>query len=112
MHEAAIRRQQDHSAASVSLYVDNIVAADPDWFRRLAVLDHGTLAHVLYHEIAHHIHRAIRLVYKGKEDVADDWSGKLCGNLCRKDYWYVFPLLWLLARAASRIAKRFKRGSR
>jgi hypothetical protein len=100
------------SPASVSLYVDNIVDADPDWFRRLPVLGHGTLAHVLYHEIGHHIHRAIRPIHKGKEDVADDWSGKLWANFCRKHYWYVFPLLWLLARVASPIAKRRKRGSR
>ncbi|HEY6129186.1 MAG TPA: hypothetical protein VIW23_13490 [Candidatus Acidoferrum sp.] len=100
------------SAASVSLYVDNIVESDPDWFRTLPVFGHGTLAHVLYHEIGHHIHRAIRPVYKEKEDVADDWSGRLWGNFCRKHYWYMFPLLWLLARAASPIAKRLKRRTR
>jgi hypothetical protein len=76
------------SPSSVSLYVDNIVSSEPDWFRRLPVMGHGTLARVLYHEIGHHIHRAIRPVYKGKEDVADDWSGKLTGNFYRKHYWF------------------------
>jgi len=93
------------SPASVSLYVDNIVDSDPEWFKRLPVFGHGTLAQVLYHEIGHHIHRAIRPVYKGKEDVANDWSGKLWGNFCRKHYWYVYPLLWLLARVFVPLAK-------
>ena len=100
------------SPASVSLYVDNIVDSDPDWFRRLPVFGHGTLAHVLYHEIGHHIHRTIRPVYKGKEDVANDWSGKLWGNFCRKHYWYIFPFLWLLVHIVSPVAKWFEKRSR
>jgi hypothetical protein len=54
------------SPASVSLHVDNIVDSDPDWFRRLPVFGHGTLAHVLYHEIGHYIHRTTRPVLREK----------------------------------------------
>jgi hypothetical protein len=49
--------------------------------------------HVLFHEIGHHVHHTIRPEYAEKEDVADDWAGKLNANFIRKKYWYALFLL-------------------
>jgi len=48
---------------------------------------------VLFHELGHHIHYTIRPEYAEKEDVADNWAGKLTVNLIRKKYWYLVPLI-------------------
>ncbi len=100
------------SPATVWLYVDNIVEAGSDWWRWVPVLRYTIPAEVLYHEIGHHIHAEHRPVHDGRENVAEDWSGKLWGNFCRKHYWYLFPFLYALARIASPIVKRLKRMKR
>ena len=97
------------SPATVWLYVDNIVEAGATWWNWVPVLRYMIPAEVLYHEIGHHIHTEHRPVHEGRENVAEDWSGKLWGNFCRKHYWYLFPFLYVLARLASPIAKRMKR---
>ncbi len=52
------------------------------------------LGNVLYHELGHHIHDFIRPEYREKEDVADDWKGRLMTNFLRKKYWYaIWPLV-------------------
>src|SRR6266480_7606155 len=100
------------SPATVWLYVDNIVEAGSDWWRWVPVLRYTIPVEVLYHEIGHHIHAEHRPVHDGRENVAEDWSGKLWGNFCRKHYWYLFPFLYALARIASPIVKRLKRMKR
>jgi hypothetical protein len=51
-------------------------------------------AHVLYHEIGHHIHDFIRPEYAEKEGVAERWSTKLMESFLRKRYWYaMWPLI-------------------
>ena len=63
------------------------------------------LAHVLFHEIGHHIHAVHRPVYEGKENVAEDWSGYLSGKFYRRRYWYAQPILyplWALVRLLKR----------
>lgn len=40
-----------------------------------------------------HIHRTIRPEHTEKEDVADEWAGKLKVNFIRKKYWYGLPIL-------------------
>lgn len=100
------------SPATVWLYVDNIVEAGSDWWRWVPVLRYTIPAEVLYHEIGHHIHAEHRPVHDGRENVAEDWSGKLWGNFCRKHYCYLFPFLYALARIASPIVKRLKRMKR
>jgi hypothetical protein len=48
---------------------------------------------VLFHELGHHIHYTIRPEHTEKEDVADNWAGKLTVNLIRKKYSYLVPLI-------------------
>jgi len=51
-------------------------------------------AHVLYHELGHHIHDFVRPEYREKEDVADRWSTRLLEIFLRNQYWYaMWPLV-------------------
>jgi hypothetical protein len=85
------------SPAIIWLYVDNILRSEPDWIWRLPAVRYLPLSTVLYHEIGHHIHAAYKPIYKGKEDVADDWSRKLRRRFFRKRYWYLIPVAYLVS---------------
>ena len=96
------------SQATVWLYVDNICAAESSWWRKVPLLRYMRPSDVLYHEIGHHIHKAHRPEYTEREDVAEDWGRKLWGRFLRKHYWYLFPVLYVLARLLSPLVKLAK----
>jgi hypothetical protein len=95
--------------ASIWLYVDNIVESGIRWWYRVPVLRYAVACDVLHHEIGHHIHKVHRPVYEEKENVAENWSDKLPKNFYRKHYWYIYPLLYVLARILSPIFKLLKK---
>jgi hypothetical protein len=98
------------SQASIVLHVDNILNGMRPWELKAPLLCYEPLATVLYHEIGHHIHAEHKPLYKGKEDVADDWSKKLSGRFYRQHYWYLMPLfypLWFFIKAWKWLSKRF-----
>ena len=99
------------SPATVWLYVDNIVSADPAWVLRTPLLRYARLADVLYHEIGHHIHAVHRPVHEGKENVAEDWSRKLSGRFLRRHYWFLMPILYPLSFAV-KLVRRMKKAIR
>lgn len=77
----------------IELYVDQIyesMQAAPRW---LPMVQELAFADVLFHELGHHIHYEIRPEYREKEEVADDWGGKLFRHYFRSRYWYLVPLL-------------------
>lgn len=96
------------SQAAVWLYVDNICAAESSWWRKVPILRYMRPSDVLYHEIGHHIHKAHRPEHTEREDVAEDWGRKLWGRFMRKHYWYLFPVLYVLARLLSPLVKLAK----
>ena len=63
---------------------------------------------VLYHEIGHHIHKVDRPEHEEREDVAEKWKRKLRVQFFRKHFWYVFPLIYVLAMLFSPFVKRRK----
>ena len=86
------------SPASITLYVDNILASHvPPWITKVPLLRYCDLDTVLFHEIGHHIHAAHIPSYDGKENVAEDWSRTLKRRFFRRNYWYTIPLLYPLA---------------
>ena len=85
------------SRASIVLHVEHILKGVYPGELKTPLLRYTSLAKVLYHEIGHHIHAEHKPVFKGKEDVADDWSGKLSGLFFRKHYWYLMPLFYPLS---------------
>jgi hypothetical protein len=87
-------RQSRDSLPYIELRVDRI-AAD---LRRATFLGATPLreiafGQVLFHELGHHIHSSVRPEHREKEDVADDWAGKLSVNFIRRNYWYLLPIL-------------------
>ena len=103
------RRQTRNHSAYIELRVDKIIR----WIDTVPVsflFRKVLFGYVLFHEIGHHIHHNIRPEYKEKEDVADNWAGKLNGNFVRTRYWYALPFLPLLSAAIKsyRLMKRKK----
>jgi hypothetical protein len=105
-------RAGKNSPGTVWLYVDNIVKAESNWWRRVPLLRFMMPAEVLYHEIGHHIHAVHRPTHEGRENVAEDWGRRLWRGFLRKHYWYLSPFLYVAARAASPVIKRLKRNER
>jgi hypothetical protein len=104
-------RATKSSPATIWLYVDNIVRHEPRWITRVPLLRYMEPSNVLYHEIGHHIHATSKPAYKEREDVAEEWRGKLLGNFASKRYWYLRPLL-LPFSLASRAVRSIKRALR
>ena len=96
------------SQAAVWLYVDNICDAESPWWRKVPILRYMRPSDVLYHEIGHHISKVHRPEHSERENVAEDWSRKLWARFVRKHYWYLFPVLYVLARLLSPLVKLAK----
>ena len=80
--------------AWIEIFVDNALKG---WERglwlRIPLVREGRIGDVLFHEIGHHIHFAIRPEFREKEDVADVWMVRLSTKYLQKR----FPLLrWSL----------------
>jgi hypothetical protein len=77
----------------IELRVDKISAGLRGASVHIPILRAVVFGQVLFHEIGHHIHRAIEPQHREKEDVADRWAGKLNGIAVRQNYWYAMPLI-------------------
>ena len=79
----------------IEIFVDRIIGdIHPRIIIWIPPLRAICFAHVLYHEIGHHIHDFIRPEYSEKEGMADRWSTTLMGSFLRKQYWYaMWPLI-------------------
>jgi hypothetical protein len=78
------------SRAWIELYVDKLAAATGNAW--IPIRGEIVFGHVLFHEIGHHIDATIAPEYREKEDVADDWRGRLMLHFLRNKYWYIWPL--------------------
>ena len=79
--------------AYIELYVDKILAQAPGLILYIPMVRFILIAHVLYHEIGHHLHKTKYPEFKEKEDVAEAWRKKLTKVAFRKRYRYIMPLL-------------------
>ncbi len=64
--------------AWIEIFVDN--AVEPwrrGWWLKLPFVREFVIADVLFHEIGHHIHSAIKPEFREREDVADVWKVRL-----------------------------------
>jgi hypothetical protein len=82
-----------NSRPYIELRVDKILQGLAGLPGRIPLLRDITFGHVLYHELGHHIHNTRRPEYREKEDVADNWAGKLNVEFIRSKYWYLLPLI-------------------
>jgi len=103
------------SEATVTLHVDNIMAAMWPWLLYVPFFRYVVLGGVLFHELGHHIHAAHRPIYDGKENVAEDWGRRLGQKFIRRRYWYLLPILFpmgYLYRLGKRAPAAFRRWKR
>lgn len=95
LYHAARYRQP----AWIEIFVDRIFK-DEKWFwERLRFMRESALSDVVFHEIGHHIHYAVRPERRKKEDVADVWRARLGRSYFQKR----FPLICGLARIVERL---------
>ncbi|MGA8768566.1 MAG: hypothetical protein WB559_16240 [Candidatus Acidiferrales bacterium] len=86
--------------AWIQLFVDKIITTDDLVSRivvRIPLAASVALGEVLYHEIGHHVHKTQRPEYREREDVADDWGRRMSRTFLRARYWYLVPVLKLIA---------------
>jgi hypothetical protein len=75
-----------HSASQgnpawIEIFVDNVLRGwEKGWWLRIPLVREARLSDVLFHEIGHHVHRAVRPEHREKEDVADVWKVRLQRN--------------------------------
>jgi hypothetical protein len=61
--------------AWIQIYVDNILRNwESGWWLHLRFYREMLIGNVLFHELGHHIHYAIRPEHREREDVADVWK--------------------------------------
>ncbi len=83
--------------AWIELFIDKLTVAVSQ-YSWIPFIREVVFAHVLFHEIGHHIHTTVAPEHHEKEDVADSWRGKLTWNFVRKKYWYLVPVRKPLGR--------------
>lgn len=98
--------RRGNSSPWIELRVDKIIEGLKGAPRWLPVAREIVFGHVLFHELGHHIHRTIRPEHTEKEDVADQWAGKLNANFIRRKYWYATPLIVPMAKAYGFMRRR------
>jgi hypothetical protein len=98
------------SPAWIEIFIDQILNLEFGFYQKIPFLREQAFAHVLYHEIGHHIHTVFEPEYREREDVADEWAAKLWWHYyVKKKYWYLLPFLRLLAKLyRSRVYRRFE----
>ena len=75
------------SSAWIEIFVDNALRGwEKGLWLRIPYVREGRLEDVLFHEIGHHIHRAVRPEHREKEDVADVWKVRLGRNYHRQSH--------------------------
>jgi hypothetical protein len=84
-HPAANRNR-----AWIEIFVDNtLLGWEKSRWLRIPFIRESKLSEVLFHEIGHHIHFAVRPEYREKEDVADVWKVRLQRNYDRQRFRWI-----------------------
>ncbi len=86
------------NAATIVLYVDIIAREIPRFVKHIPFLMDLLVGSVLFHEIGHHIHITRQRDHAEKEDRADAWQTWLTDKYIITHYWYLKPILWLVAK--------------
>jgi hypothetical protein len=101
LYHAAWKGQQ----AWIEIFVDNALniyqKGSWRWLLHFGYFRESELGGVLFHEVGHHIDATIRPEFREKEDIADDWSTRLCRAWFRNER----PLLWKVFRLFSPILR-------
>src|SRR5262249_16642886 len=90
--------------AEIELNIDMITATCPNWVQKIPILREGLVGRVLFHEIGHHIHHAVKRDPRPKETVAEEWFRLLWRRYILRRLRYLRPerppVRWLLTGVA------------
>ncbi|MGC2620608.1 MAG: hypothetical protein WA414_16295 [Acidobacteriaceae bacterium] len=76
--------------AWIEIFVDNALRGwEQGWWLRVPFIREHRLSDVLFHEIGHHVHFAVRPEHCEKEDVADVWKVRLQRNYTRQRHRWI-----------------------
>ncbi len=101
---AGLYRRRRGENAWIQIFVDK-VGTPPRYIRWFQPLRDILFGQVLYHELGHHAHR-IRPEYRESEHVADSWAARFTANHIKRRYWYLYPVLRLVAIIATRLRRK------
>lgn len=100
-------RAHQGKPAWIELFVDNLSAGVSSHslvpFVRTAIF-----AHVLFHEVGHHIDATVRPEFRDKEDIADSWSKRLLRIYFRERYRFPRPIAKALGWMIKAIAQEYR----
>ena len=94
--------------AWIEIVVDRIVPTCPKYLAWLQWTRDAAFAHVLFHDVGHHLDATVGAHARSGEPAAEAWSTRLHALHFSKRYWYVrrtLPLLRLLLQARRAMAK-------
>ncbi|HXE91964.1 MAG TPA: hypothetical protein VNK82_13490 [Terriglobales bacterium] len=93
----AYHHKRNNQPAWVEIFVDRIVQGSERSLRwKIPLIREMIVGEVVYHELGHHVHEALRPEFREREDVADDWSKRFLSLYLRRKYWYLLPVVYLL----------------
>ena len=100
--------------AWIEIFVDSTLSGCEKglwrWLLHFGYLQETELGGVLFHEVGHHIDATHRPEFREKEDIADDWSGRLSRQWFRRERPWTMRLIRLfrlpLRIVAATLARR------
>lgn len=98
------------SPAYIVIFFDLILGAWPRIVFYVPFFADAAFSKTLFHEIGHHVHRALHPEYRDSEAIANEWKTKLRRSYFRGRYWYLVPLFGVL-RLASPFLRFLRRSS-
>lgn len=84
--------------AYIELFASEIAAGSSRLALSFPFWADTVVSRVLYHEVGHHIHRAIRPEDRDPESAAEEWQRRLRRHYFRARYWYLVPVLAVVGR--------------
>ena len=100
-------QQYEGNPAWIEIFVDNIFLSIPVLMLRIPLIRNLIMTDVLYHEIGHHIHKTMAPEHVEREDSAEKWRSRLGHKFVFRRYWYLLPLLLILAAIAKVLKNTF-----
>lgn len=79
--------------AHIELFVDNILAQYSRSALRFSLLRKMALAHTLFHEVGHHIHKTKIREFRDNEGAVDEWAHQLTRRYFGRKYWWLSKLI-------------------
>lgn len=90
-------RRTREEPARIELFVNNIINNVPIWCLRIHLIRDMLFASILYHELGHHVHRTLYPEHSDPESVAERWRKIFFKRFMFRNYWYLLPILLLMA---------------